>query len=46
MVVQWLRPGDSTARGMGSIPGQGAKIPHAEEQLSLWATATEPVYHD
>ena len=35
MMVQWLRPGDSTARGMGSIPGQGAKIPHAEEQLSL-----------
>ena len=24
-----------------SIPGEGAKIPHAEEQLSLHTTATE-----
>ena len=29
-------PGDS-----GSIPGQGIKIPHAEEQLNPWATTAE-----
>ena len=27
---------------VGSIPGQGTKIPHALEQLSLCATTTEP----
>ena len=27
---------------MGSIPGQGTKIPHAAGQLSLRATTTEP----
>ena len=27
-MVQWLRLRASTARGMGSIPGQGSKIPH------------------
>ena len=26
--VQWLRPHTSIARGAGSIPGQGTKIPH------------------
>ena len=26
----------------GSIPGQGTKIPHAMEQLSLNTAATEP----
>ena len=26
----------------GSIPGQGAKIPHATGQLSLHTTTTEP----
>ena len=30
------------AGDVGSIPGQGTKIPHALEQLSLCATATEP----
>ena len=30
-------PGD-----VGSIPGQGTKIPHAVEQLSLRASGTEP----
>ena len=30
------------AKDMGSIPGQGTKIPHATEQLSLCATTTEP----
>ena len=28
VVVQWLGLHASTARGMGSIPGQGTKIPH------------------
>ena len=27
---------------VGSIPGQGTKIPHAAEQLSLHMAATEP----
>ena len=30
----------------GSIPGQGTKIPHAVEQLSLHATTTEPMCHN
>ena len=29
MAVQWLRLCPSTAGGLGSIPGQGTKIPHA-----------------
>ena len=29
LVVQWLRPHASNARGTGSIPGWGTKIPHA-----------------
>ena len=29
LVVQWLRLCASSAGGVGSIPGQGAKIPHA-----------------
>ena len=29
LAVQWLRLHISTARGAGSIPGQGTKIPHA-----------------
>ena len=29
LVIQWLRLHTSKARGMDSIPGQGAKIPHA-----------------
>ena len=28
-MVQWLRLRASTARGTGSIPGRGTKIPHA-----------------
>ena len=28
-MVQWLRLHASNARGMGSVPGQGTKIPHA-----------------
>ena len=34
------------AGGVGSITGQGTKIPRALEQLSLWATTTEPVLHN
>ena len=30
---------------MGSVPGQGIKISHAMGQLSLPATATEPMHH-
>ena len=29
LVVQWLRLCASTAGGLGLIPGQGTKIPHA-----------------
>ena len=29
LVVQWLRTHTSTAGGMGSISGQGTKVPHA-----------------
>ena len=29
LVVQWLRRHASTVGGVGSIPGGGAKIPHA-----------------
>ena len=31
------------AGDLSSIPDWGTKIPHATEQLSQWATATEPV---
>ena len=30
------------AGDLGSIPGQGTKIPHALEQLSPGSTTTEP----
>ena len=33
----------STAKGMGSIPGQGTKIPRAMDQLSPSTTTAEPV---
>ena len=33
----------SSAGDMGSIPGQGTKIPHVEEQLSPEATTRESV---
>ena len=26
---------------LGSVPGQGTKIPHAKGQLSLWATTRD-----
>ena len=33
------------AEDAGLIPGLGTKIPHAAEQLSLQATATEPTHY-
>ena len=33
------------AEDTGSIPGQGTKIPHAAEQLSLHTTTGEPLSH-
>ena len=33
----------SSARDLGSIPGQGTKIPHASGQLSQRDTGTEPM---
>ena len=46
----WDSPGGPTvknppwnARDMGSIPGQGTKIPHATEQPSLSATTKDPI---
>ena len=33
----------ANAGDMGSIPGQGTKIPHAAEQLSRCAATTEPM---
>ena len=30
----------------GSIPGRETRIPHATEQLSLWAVTTAPVHHN
>ena len=32
-VVQWLRLCTSNAGGVGSIPGQGTKIPHAVQRV-------------
>ena len=32
------------ARDMGSIPGQGTKIPHDVEQVSQYATTRESVW--
>ena len=34
----------SNAGDVGSIPGQGTKIPHATGQLSPRATTTEPAH--
>ena len=43
LVVQWLRIHLAMQRTyMGSIPGQGTKIPHAAGHLSPRATTTEP----
>ena len=41
LVVQWLRLRASTAGGLGSIPGQGTKTPHAachrKKKITLWS---------
>ena len=42
-MVQWVKNPPCNAEDVGSIPGQGAKIPHAVEQLSLRATTAAPV---
>ena len=44
LVVQWLRILLAMQRTWDSIPGQGTKIP--AEQLSPWATTTEPTCHN
>ena len=36
----------SNAGGLGLIPGQKTRIPHASEQLSPRGETTEPVNHD
>ena len=36
----------SNAGDVGSIPGEGTKIPYAVGQLSLRATTTEPACHN
>ena len=41
MVVQGLRLHASNAGGTDSIPGWGARIPHAKEQLNLRATTKD-----
>ena len=45
LAVQWLRLRASTAGGVGTIPGQGTKIPHAaktnkqtNKQTKTWDT--------
>ena len=47
----WGFPGGAAVRNlpcnagdMGSIPGQGTRIPHALEPLSQRATTTEPAH--
>ena len=42
LVIQWLRICLPVQRNSGSIPGQGTRIPHAIEQLSLGVMTTEP----
>ena len=41
-VVQWLRLHASNAGGMGSIPGQGTKIPHASQCGQIEKKKKEP----
>ena len=44
LVVQWLRLHESTAGGVGSIPGWGTKISHATQcgQKTKQNTKTNP----
>ena len=47
LAVQWLRLCTSNAGGMGSIPGQGTKIPHAawcsQKKLKIKNKAAEKI---
>ena len=36
----------ANAGDTGSIPGQGARIPHGTEPLRPHTTATEPMHHN
>ena len=45
-MVQWLRICLPMQGDIGSIPGQGTKIPQASGQLSPHAATTDPVYHN
>ena len=42
-MIQWLRI-HLAMTDMGSIPGQGTKIPYASEQLNPPAATTEPAH--
>ena len=51
--MPWDFPGDpvvknppSNAGDVGSLPGQGTKIPHASGQLSPHTSTTEPARHN
>ena len=45
LAVQWLGLSISTAGGMGLIPGQGTKIPHAcSEEGKIFKKLQEPRY--
>ena len=46
LVIQWLRPRASHARGTGLIPGWGTKIPHVQsvakkKMLTIWPFTTK-----
>ena len=42
LVVQWLRLCSFNAGGLGSLLGQGTKIPNTREQLSLYRCSKDP----
>ena len=44
LLVQGVKNLPSNAGVMGSIPGQGPKIPHAEGQLSLYPETRESLH--
>ena len=46
LVVQWLKICLAMQGNSGSTPGQGTKIPHAMQQLSLHTTTKESVHHN
>ena len=41
-MVQWLGPGAFTVRVLGSIPGQGTKIPHTSQKKKKRLFAWNP----